>query len=79
MLKPNYLRFLVSRKITMPSQGGCFRDSDNLFKLRLDLRSIALVVLVQSLVCVMLVLLMTAGFAGRLQTGPPQSISPEFS
>jgi hypothetical protein len=30
-------------------------------------------------VCVMLVLLMTAGFAGRLQKGPPQSISPEFS
>jgi hypothetical protein len=30
-------------------------------------------------VCVMLVLLMTAGFADRLQKGPPQSISPEFS
>jgi hypothetical protein len=30
-------------------------------------------------VCVMLVLLMTAGLAGRLQKGPPQSISPEFS
>jgi hypothetical protein len=30
-------------------------------------------------VCVMLVLLMTAGFAGRLQKGAPQSISPEFS
>jgi hypothetical protein len=39
-LKLNYLRLLVSRKITMPSDGGYFRDSDNLFKLRL--RSIAL-------------------------------------
>jgi hypothetical protein len=29
--------------------------------------------------CVMLVLLMTAGFAGRLQNDPPQSISPESS
>jgi hypothetical protein len=26
VLKLNYLRFLVSRKITMPSQGGDFRD-----------------------------------------------------
>jgi hypothetical protein len=31
------------------------------------------------LVCVMLVLLMTAGEAGHLQKDPPQSISPEFS
>jgi hypothetical protein len=27
VLKLNYLRFSVSRKITMPSQGGYFRDS----------------------------------------------------
>jgi hypothetical protein len=32
----------VSSKVTMPSQGGYFRDSDNLFNLRLDSRSIAL-------------------------------------
>jgi hypothetical protein len=30
-------------------------------------------------VCVMFVLLMTAGFASRLKKDPPQSISPEFS
>jgi hypothetical protein len=54
----------VGRPVT---RGRTYHSPQYLYKLEL------------ASVCVMLVLLMTAGLAGRLQKGPPQSISPEFS